>query len=72
MLFISKNVKFTLSLLIVFLCSCEGALIDKATGIDFSPSLGGLDLFGVGVRKKGPIKACGKSFFIFGLNNMPG
>jgi hypothetical protein len=32
------------------------AMVDKATGIDFSNKLNGLDLFGVGVRKKGPIK----------------
>ncbi len=32
------------------------ALKDGATGIDFSPSMNGLNLFGVGVRKKGPIK----------------
>lgn len=31
-------------------------MTDSATGIDFSPKLNGLDLFGVGVRKKGPIK----------------
>lgn len=31
-------------------------MVDQATGIDFSPKLNGLDLFGVGVRKKGPIK----------------
>jgi hypothetical protein len=35
---------------------CQGAMTDKATGIDFAPKLNGLDLFGVGVRKKGPIK----------------
>lgn len=35
---------------------CHGAMIDSATGIDFSPKLGSLALFGVGVRKKGPIK----------------
>jgi hypothetical protein len=29
---------------------------DKATGIAFPPKSQGLDLFGVGVRKKGPIK----------------
>ena len=31
-------------------------MVDKATGIDFAPKVNGLDLFGVGVRKKGPIK----------------
>jgi len=34
----------------------QGAMTDSATGIDFAPKLNGLDLFGVGVRKKGPIK----------------
>ncbi len=34
----------------------HGAMTDSATGIDFSPKMNGLDLFGVGVRKKGPIK----------------
>eukprot|EP00970_Alexandrium_tamarense_P008766 scaffold1695_cov178-Alexandrium_tamarense.AAC.9 len=32
------------------------ALIDSATKIQFDDTLGGLSLFGVGVRKKGPIK----------------
>jgi len=31
-------------------------MADKATGIDFAPKMGSLELFGVGVRKKGPIK----------------
>lgn len=44
------------SLLCVSAALCQGALTDKATGIDFAPQLNGLDLFGVGVRKKGPIK----------------
>mmetsp|Transcript_18571 Transcript_18571/g.21441 ORF Transcript_18571/g.21441 Transcript_18571/m.21441 type:complete len:210 (+) Transcript_18571:161-790(+) len=44
-------------ILLALSCSfCHAAMVDKATGIDFSPKLGGLDLFGVGVRKKGPIK----------------
>ena len=29
---------------------------DKATGISFPPQTNGLQIFGVGVRKKGPIK----------------
>ncbi|KAL3780734.1 hypothetical protein HJC23_001016 [Cyclotella cryptica] len=33
-----------------------GALVDPATKISFDDSIGGLSLFGVGVRKKGPIK----------------
>mmetsp|Transcript_15789 Transcript_15789/g.28711 ORF Transcript_15789/g.28711 Transcript_15789/m.28711 type:complete len:205 (-) Transcript_15789:224-838(-) len=32
------------------------ALTDKATGIAFAPKLGDLEIFGVGVRRKGPIK----------------
>ena len=32
------------------------AFIDSATKIKFDDSLGSLPLFGVGVRKKGPIK----------------
>ena len=35
---------------------CHGAMIDSATGIDFLPKLGSLSLFGVGVRKIGPLK----------------
>lgn len=31
-------------------------MTDASTGISFSPKINGLDLFGVGVRKKGPIK----------------
>ncbi|KAL7442132.1 hypothetical protein ACHAXM_011149 [Skeletonema potamos] len=33
-----------------------GAMVDAATNIDFDNNLGGLPLFGIGVRKKGPIK----------------
>lgn len=32
------------------------AMKDKATGITFAPKSNGLEIFGVGVRKKGPIK----------------
>jgi hypothetical protein len=48
----------SLACLIMALASslCQGAMVDQATGIDFSPRMNGLDLFGVGVRKKGPIK----------------
>lgn len=35
---------------------CHASIKDKATGISFAPKLDGLSLFGVGVRKKGPIK----------------
>ena len=34
------------------------ALLDPATKIKFDDNLGSLSLFGVGVRKKGPIKVC--------------
>lgn len=33
-----------------------GAIVDAATKIDFDDTLGNLSLYGVGVRKKGPIK----------------
>lgn len=36
--------------------NAAAALIDSATKIKFDDDLGGLPLFGVGVRKKGPIK----------------
>ena len=36
----------------------EQALVDPATKIKFDDALGSLPLFGVGVRKKGPIKVC--------------
>ncbi len=35
---------------------CVSAMTEKATGISFADRLNGLELFGVGVRKKGPIK----------------
>ena len=41
----------------LLLASCN-AMTDKATGISFAPRLNELNLFGVGVRKKGPIKVC--------------
>uniref|UniRef100_A0A7S3PUE9 Chalcone isomerase domain-containing protein n=1 Tax=Chaetoceros debilis TaxID=122233 RepID=A0A7S3PUE9_9STRA len=42
-------------LALTFSCG-QAAMTDSATGIDFKPSMDGLSLFGVGVRKKGPIK----------------
>lgn len=53
-----KATTISLGCLLLSLSSllCQGAMTDSATGIDFSPSLNGLNLFGVGVRKKGPIK----------------
>ncbi len=35
---------------------CSNAIKDKATGIKFADKMGGLPVFGVGVRTKGPIK----------------
>lgn len=58
MVFSTKSVSLLLVCLLLVLASTvsEGAMTDKATGINFAPKLNGLDLFGVGVRKKGPIK----------------
>ena len=39
--------------------AAAAALVDSATKINFDDKLGGLSLFGVGVRKKGPIKVNG-------------
>jgi Chalcone isomerase-like len=45
------------SLLLLLVTSVSGAMTDKATGIPFGPKIKEeLALFGVGVRKKGPIK----------------
>jgi Chalcone isomerase-like len=49
------NVLSSLALLLLC-CNASLALKDKATGITFASTKGGLELFGVGVRKKGPIK----------------
>ena len=43
-------------LFLAWLGLVSAAMTDPATGIAFSPKLGGLGIFGVGVRKKGPIK----------------
>ena len=42
--------------LLVILAATVQGMTDKATGIAFKPKLGELEVFGVGVRKKGPIK----------------
>ena len=42
--------------LIVILAAAVQGMTEKATGIAFKPKLGELEVFGVGVRKKGPIK----------------
>ena len=36
----------------------NAAMTDPATGIAFKPRINDLSIFGVGVRKKGPIKVC--------------
>ena len=48
----------SLSLLLgLFLLNCaNAAMTDPATGITFKPRMNDLGIFGVGVRKKGPIK----------------
>ena len=55
----------TLCLLAWMIVACRAAMTDKATGINFSPSVGGLNLFGVGVRKKGPIKVSFPSYILW-------
>lgn len=42
--------------LLWFGAAANAAMTDPSTGIAFSPKIGGLNIFGVGVRKKGPIK----------------
>ncbi|KAG7353848.1 chalcone isomerase-like protein [Nitzschia inconspicua] len=42
--------------LILLLVGAAAAMSDKATGISFADKMKDLSLFGVGVRKKGPIK----------------
>lgn len=46
----------TLAIGTILLVHGGSAIKEKATGIDFPSKLKGLSLFGVGVRKKGPIK----------------
>ena len=43
-------------LLATSVSNTNASLTDKATGISFVPKVNGLDIAGVGVRKKGPIK----------------
>lgn len=47
--------RFALLLLLIVAGSAV-AMTDVATGISFAPKTKGLEIFGVGVRKKGPIK----------------
>lgn len=59
MLFSLRNAAFGVLVVVAVLVSSATAMSDKATGISFADNLksnGGLSLFGVGVRKKGPIK----------------
>jgi Chalcone isomerase-like len=44
------------TVVLLFLSSTVLAMVDKATGISFPSKKNGLEIFGVGVRKKGPIK----------------
>jgi hypothetical protein len=44
------------------------AMTDTATGISFVPKKNGLEIFGVGVRKKGPIKVY--SVALYGSNEL--
>eukprot|EP00581_Thalassiosira_minuscula_P014690 CAMPEP_0183719428 /NCGR_PEP_ID=MMETSP0737-20130205/12373_1 /TAXON_ID=385413 /ORGANISM="Thalassiosira miniscula, Strain CCMP1093" /LENGTH=210 /DNA_ID=CAMNT_0025949145 /DNA_START=113 /DNA_END=745 /DNA_ORIENTATION=+ len=61
MVFIPKVTVIVLAIVAIALALCTkadaaAALIDPATKIKFDDNLGSLPLFGVGVRKKGPIK----------------
>jgi hypothetical protein len=47
--------------------AAAGALVDPATKISFDDTIGDLSLFGVGVRKKGPIKVTHKLILALGL-----
>jgi hypothetical protein len=53
---LSRLLLFALGVLFFLSVSCHANLTDKATGIKFAPTFKDLTLFGVGVRKKGPIK----------------
>ena len=56
---LSILVAIALSNLLHLVDAAAAALVDSATKINFDDKLGGLSLFGVGVRKKGPIKVNG-------------
>jgi hypothetical protein len=43
--------------------SCVVAIKDKATGITFAEKVNGLNIFGVGVRTKGPIKVYSVGYY---------
>lgn len=44
------------AILLLVAITGSNAMTDKATGISFAPKKDGKEIFGVGVRKKGPIK----------------
>jgi hypothetical protein len=50
--------RFHFLLLLSVLNLANAAMTDPATGIAFKPRINDLSIFGVGVRKKGPIKVC--------------
>ena len=45
-----------MTILPTVVCAAAAAMVDPATKISFDENVSGLSLFGVGVRKKGPIK----------------
>jgi hypothetical protein len=49
-------VAFFVCSVLLLLGNTAAGMSDKATGISFADKLNGMSLFGVGVRKKGPIK----------------
>eukprot|EP00986_Skeletonema_menzelii_P009658 scaffold4427_cov142-Skeletonema_menzelii.AAC.3 len=50
--------------------AAAAALVDSATKINFDDKLGNLSLFGVGVRKKGPIKVSYNMYSIQWINEL--
>ena len=53
----SSSVAYLFLLLVVArTTTTTTAMTDSATGIAFAPKKNGLEIFGVGARKKGPIK----------------
>ena len=55
--FIPRIFQFVACMALVHV-AVAGGMTDKATGISFPGKCGAETLFGVGVRKKGPIKVC--------------
>lgn len=55
----SRTFLFTIAMTMMLpavVSAAAAAMVDPATKISFDENVGGLSLFGVGVRKKGPIK----------------